>query len=66
MIVNGMGDISLTIFILLAIGALIAAMILGGVVPSMIYYGLAILGPKIFLPVACIIVAIVSFAIGSS
>jgi NhaC family Na+:H+ antiporter len=40
--------------------------LISGIVPTMIYYGLQILNPKIFLVAACIICAIVSLASGSS
>ena len=52
--------------ILLMIGALSGTWLLSGVVPAMIYYGLKILNPTIFLFAACIACAIVSVATGSS
>ena len=52
--------------ILLLIGALAGTWMISGVVPSMIYYGLKILSPSIFLFAACLISAIVSLATGSS
>ena len=55
-----------SILILLLIGSLAGAWMLSGVVPAMIYYGLLILNPTIFLFAACIICAIVSIATGSS
>ena len=55
-----------SILILLLIGALAGAWMVSGVVPTMIYYGLKILNPTIFLFAACIICAIVSIATGSS
>jgi NhaC family Na+:H+ antiporter len=54
------------IMILLLIGSLAGTWMLSGVVPAMIYYGLKILSPKIFLLAACIVCAIVSVATGSS
>lgn len=54
------------IIILLLIGSLAGTWLLSGIVPSMIYYGLQILNPKIFLVASCIICAIVSLATGSS
>ena len=54
------------IIILLLIGSLAGTWLLSGVVPAMIYYGLQILNPKIFLVATCIICAIVSLASGSS
>lgn len=52
--------------ILLAVGILIATWKAGGIIPSMIYYGLNILNPSIFLFTACLICMIVSLCIGSS
>ena len=52
--------------ILLVVGALIGTWILSGIVPTMIYYGLKIINPLWFLPVACFSCALVSLATGSS
>lgn len=57
---------SQAIIIMLAIGAIIGTWILGGVVPTMIYYGLKVLSPGIFLIATCLICSIVSVATGSS
>ena len=54
------------IIILLLIGSLAGTWLISGIVPTMIYYGLQILNPKIFLVAAAIICAIVSLASGSS
>lgn len=54
------------ILILLLIGSLAGTWMISGVVPTMIYYGLQLLNPSIFLFAACIISAIVSLATGSS
>ncbi|MEM9857937.1 MAG: Na+/H+ antiporter NhaC [Bacteroidota bacterium] len=54
------------ILILLMIGALSGTWLISGVVPAMIYYGLEILNPTIFLFAACIVSAVVSLATGSS
>jgi len=52
--------------ILLLIGALAGTWLLSGIIPSMIYYGLQVLNPKIFLFATVIISAVVSLATGSS
>jgi NhaC family Na+:H+ antiporter len=52
--------------ILLVVGALIGTWILSGIVPTMIYYGLQIINPSFFLPVACVACCIVSLSTGSS
>lgn len=55
-----------SILILLVVGMLIGTWILSGIVPSMIYWGLNILSPGIFLVATTLICAIVSIATGSS
>ena len=54
------------VLILLIIGALSGTWMISGVVPTMIYYGLDILNPSIFLVATCLICAIVAVATGSS
>src|SRR5699024_2736689 len=61
-IYEGMG----AILILIAVGALIGSWIAGGVVPTMIYYGLNIISPSIFLMAAMIICAITALSTGTS
>ncbi|KMY55143.1 sodium:proton antiporter [Bacillus sp. FJAT-27231] len=54
------------IFIIMLVGMTIGAWIGGGIVATMIYYGLKIITPSLFLVSICVICAIVSLAIGSS
>ncbi|MBT5403428.1 MAG: sodium:proton antiporter [Crocinitomicaceae bacterium] len=54
------------LIILLLIGSLAGTWMISGVVPTMIYYGLQILNPTIFLFAACAVSAIVAIATGSS
>lgn len=54
------------ILILMVIGVIIGTWIAGGVVPTMIFYGLELLSPAFFLVTTCILCAIVSFATGSA
>lgn len=54
------------IIILLLIGAISSTWMLSGVVPTLIYYGLQIIHPKVFLLTACLICAAVSLLTGSS
>lgn len=65
-IVKTISSAMASIIILLLIGSLAGTWLLSGVVPAMIYYGLQILNPTIFLFAACIVCAIVSIATGSS
>lgn len=54
------------ILILLMVGALTGAWLLSGIIPTMIYYGMQVLNPSIFLPACVVICAIISVATGSS
>ena len=54
------------IIILLLIGAIAGTWMLSGVVPTLMYYGLQIIHPKVFLAVACLICAVVAVLTGSS
>jgi NhaC family Na+:H+ antiporter len=65
-IIKGIGLAMGAILILLVIGMLVAAWIQSGIVPTMVYYGLDLLSPGIFLAAACTICSLVSLATGSS
>ncbi len=52
--------------ILMTVGMIIGVWILSGTVPLLIYYGLAILSPGIFLFASCLVCAIISLATGTS
>jgi len=65
-IVKSISSAMASILILLMIGALAGTWMLSGIVPAMIYYGLQILNPTIFLVAACIVCSVVSIATGSS
>lgn len=54
------------LLILLFVGALAGTWLISGIIPAMIYYGLQILHPSIFLPACIVICAIISLATGSS
>ncbi|MDT7832407.1 Na+/H+ antiporter NhaC [Flavobacteriaceae bacterium S356] len=59
-------SIFVPIIILLLVGALAGTWLVSGVIPAMVYYGLQVLSPAIFLPASVIIAAIISIATGSS
>lgn len=65
-IINSISRSMQAMLILMTVGMMIGSWIAGGVVPSMIYYGLKILSPGIFLFAACLLCSIVSLATGSS
>jgi NhaC family Na+:H+ antiporter len=54
------------ILILLMVGALVGTWLIGGIVPTMIYYGLQIFNPAIFIFSCCLLTGIASVVIGSS
>ncbi len=54
------------ILILLMVGALAGTWLISGIIPAMIYYGLQVLNPTIFLAATLIICAVISIATGSS
>jgi NhaC family Na+:H+ antiporter len=59
-------SIFIPIMILFLVGALAGTWLVSGVIPAMVYYGLQVLSPEIFLPASVIICAIISIATGSS
>ena len=63
---DSVGGVGSAVIILLVIGALGGAWMISGVVPTLIYYGLQIIHPTIFLFATCVLCAIVSLVIGSS
>ncbi|AUC76205.1 Na+/H+ antiporter NhaC family protein [Olleya sp. Bg11-27] len=54
------------IMILFLVGALAGTWLISGVIPAMVYYGLQVLNPSIFLPASVVICAVISIATGSS
>lgn len=65
-LLKGIYDGSEAVLILISVGALIGTWIAGGIVPSIIYYGLSIIHPSIFLLAAFVICTITSIATGTS
>ncbi|MBR2153914.1 MAG: sodium:proton antiporter [Bacteroidaceae bacterium] len=65
-IIRTLGGISVTLFILLAVGMISGSWMISGVVPTLIYYGVQIMSPQFFLVSTCAICAIVSLLSGSS
>ncbi len=59
---NGLG----AVLILLAVGALVGTWIAGGIVPTIIYYGLKAIHPSIFLLATMIICSLTALATGTS
>lgn len=59
-------SVFIPIMILFLVGALAGTWLISGVIPAMVYYGLQVLSPEIFLPASVIIAAVISIATGSS
>lgn len=65
-IIQGITMALQAVLILMMVGLVIGSWIQSGVVPSMIFYGLDILSPKIFLLATLVIAAVVALATGTS
>ena len=66
MMIDGISKAMQSILILAIVGMMIGAWLLSGTIPTMIYYGLKLLSPKIFLIAAVLICSITSLATGTS
>ncbi|MBS4223801.1 Na+/H+ antiporter NhaC [Lederbergia citrea] len=66
MMVNGVSRALPAVFILLIIGIIVGTWIASGVIPTIIYYGLSIIKPEIFVPIVALVTGIVSITLGSS
>ncbi|MGL4851558.1 MAG: Na+/H+ antiporter NhaC family protein [Phocaeicola sp.] len=65
-IATNISGISSALIILLVIGALSGAWMISGVIPTLVYYGMQIIHPSLFLVSTCAICAVVSVMTGSS
>ena len=65
-ILDNITAVGTSIIILLMIGAVSGSWMISGVVPSMIYYGMKVIFPEIFLFASCVICALISVMTGSS
>jgi len=64
--IAGITNALTSIIILMIVGVLIGVWILGGVVPTLVYYGLQVMSPGYFLVAATVICAVASLATGTS
>jgi len=65
-IFENLKSVFVPIMILFLVGALAGTWLISGIIPAMVYYGLQVLNPSIFLPASVIIAAVISIATGSS
>jgi NhaC family Na+:H+ antiporter len=63
---NNLKSTSGSLLILLMVGALSGSWLISGIIPSMIFYGIKILNPTVFLAASVVICALISIATGSS
>lgn len=66
MMIKGVTIALPAVFILFIIGTIVGSWIASGVIPTIIYYGLAIIKPEIFVPIVALVTGIVSITLGSS
>lgn len=65
-VANNIKSTTGALLILLFVGALAGTWLISGVIPTMVFYGLKLLNPTVFLPATVIICALISIATGSS
>ena len=65
-IVDNIKSVATAVVILLLIGAVAGSWMVSGVVPTLIYYGMKVISPAIFLFATCVICALISVMTGSS
>ncbi len=65
-IIDNLKSVLVPILILFLVGALAGTWLVSGIIPAMVYYGLQVLNPSIFLPASVVIAALISIATGSS
>ena len=65
-ILDNITSVGTSIVILLLIGAVSGSWMVSGVVPTMIYYGMKVIIPEIFLFATCVISAVIAVMTGSS
>ncbi|PIC63791.1 Na+/H+ antiporter NhaC [Sporosarcina sp. P13] len=66
MMVNGVSRALPAVFILLLIGIIVGSWMASGVIPTIIFYGLSLIHPSLFIPVVAVVTGIVSITLGSS
>ena len=65
-VIENLKKIIIPLLILILVGALSGTWLISGIIPAMVYYGLQVLNPEIFLPASVVIAIIISIATGSS
>ncbi len=63
---EGIKQISIGAIIMLLVGCMVAAWMASGTIPTLLYYGLKIIHPAVFLPVCFLLTVIMSVCTGTS
>ena len=63
---NGISTIATATAIMLLVGCMVASWMASGCIPTMLYYGLKIISPKLFLPICFILPAFMAVCAGTS
>ena len=66
MMIDGISKAMQSVLILAIVGMMIGTWLVSGTIPTMIYYGLKLLSPKVFLVATVLICSITSLATGTS
>lgn len=63
---SGIGTIATATVIMLLVGCMVASWMASGCIPTLLYYGLQVISPKIFLPICFLLPAFMSVCCGTS
>ncbi|WP_010096487.1 Na+/H+ antiporter NhaC [Ornithinibacillus scapharcae] len=66
MMIDGVSKALPAVFILLIIGTIVGSWIASGVIPTIIYYGLIMIRPEVFVPIVALVTGLVAVSLGSS
>ena len=65
-IVKTITTMAVPILIVLSVGVLVGSWMISGTVPLMIYYGMKVLSPSLFLVMVCVVCTLMSVMAGTS
>ncbi|MEL7648908.1 MAG: Na+/H+ antiporter NhaC [Sedimentibacter sp.] len=65
-LIKGVSRALAPLFIIMIIGLIIGSWIQGGIIPSLIYFSLRVISPKIFVPATALVTAVIATATGTS
>lgn len=65
-LVEGVSRALPALFLLIIVGSIIGSWIIGGIIPTLIYYSLKVINPNFFIPAAAVVTAIIATSTGTS